>query len=160
MKMTPTPTSPTADESQPSTDSTKAEDSICSAAALNKPNISAYTENICFLAKIAIAQKPLPKLAPDKAVIPLLNLFVSEVSKRNKIFTTHAEKAETVKDFFLEADKKRTDKQIGSTPSSSGTTSIAVKGGAPSVIGWAGENGAATSSISGNTVTGCPQCVV
>jgi hypothetical protein len=60
---------------------------------------------------------------------------------------------EQIKSFFFDAERKRTDKQIGASPGSSGTTSLAVKGGTPSILGWAVESGAATSSISGNTVT-------
>jgi hypothetical protein len=55
--------------------------------------------------------------------------------------------------FIVEAEEARTDKQVGSTPSSSGSTSLTVKGTAPKVLGLAVENGALTQSISGTTVT-------
>ena len=58
-----------------------------------------------------------------------------------------------VRAFFLESEKKRTDKQVGAPPKTDGTTSLVVKGGTPALIGWAVEQGAATSSVSGNTVT-------
>ena len=54
---------------------------------------------------------------------------------------------------LADSEKKRTDKQVGASSTSAGTTSLAVKGGAPTIIGWALENGSATSSINGNTVT-------
>jgi hypothetical protein len=60
---------------------------------------------------------------------------------------------EVTKSFFLDSEKKRTDKQVGADPKSDGTTSLVVKGGTPALIGWAVEQGAATSSFSGNTVT-------
>src|SRR5258708_17672752 len=47
------------------------------------------------------------------------------------------------KALIFDSEKRRTDKQIGSRPESSGTTSLAVKGGGPAIIGWAIENGAA-----------------
>jgi hypothetical protein len=60
---------------------------------------------------------------------------------------------DAAKSFFLESERTRTDKQVGSAPGNSGTTSLTVKGGMPSFIGWAIEQGAATSSINSNTVT-------
>jgi len=55
--------------------------------------------------------------------------------------------------FLLEAEEARVDKQVGSTPASSGSTSLVVKGGAPAILGFATENGALTQSTSGTTVT-------
>ncbi len=57
------------------------------------------------------------------------------------------------KNFILDAEEKRTDKQIGSDANAKGTTSIVVKGGVPSFLNFATENGAAIRSISGTTVT-------
>lgn len=146
------PAKPPANGSSSTAASTDADDPMCLIATLSKPDTTDYMKNICRLAEIAIAQDT-PELIMDKAATPLLKLFIGEVAKRNKLFINDAEKREAAKDLFLEADKKRTDKQIGGTPSSAGSTSLAVKGGSPSIIGWAVEQGAATSSISGNTVT-------
>jgi hypothetical protein len=55
--------------------------------------------------------------------------------------------------FLVEAEEARVDKQIGSSPSSSGTTSLVVKGGAPAILGFATENGALTETSSGTTLT-------
>lgn len=55
--------------------------------------------------------------------------------------------------FLVEAEEARVDKQVGSTPASSGSTSLVVKGGAPAILGFATENGALTQSSSGTTVT-------
>jgi hypothetical protein len=57
------------------------------------------------------------------------------------------------KDFLLKYEKTRTDKQIGSDSKNKGTTSIVTKGGIPALFGFAVENGAATSSIDGTTMT-------
>lgn len=46
----------------------------------------------------------------------------------------------------------RTDKQAGTDAQAKGTTSLVVKGGTPSVLAWAVENGAAVASTSGTTI--------
>jgi len=63
-----------------------------------------------------------------------------------------AQTDESIKAFITKFENKRTDKQVGGGPMNKGTTSLVVKGGAPAIIGWAIENGAATSDISGTTV--------
>jgi hypothetical protein len=55
--------------------------------------------------------------------------------------------------FIMQAEDARTDKQVGSAPSNSGSTSLVVKGGVPSVLGWAVENGSATTNVSGTNIT-------
>lgn len=55
--------------------------------------------------------------------------------------------------FLVEAEEARTDKQVGAGPSTSGTTSLVVKGSAPTVLGLAVENGALTQTINGTTFT-------
>lgn len=49
--------------------------------------------------------------------------------------------------------EERADKQLGATSSASGTTTLASKGTVPRVLGLAVENGAATRTVSGTTVT-------
>lgn len=56
-------------------------------------------------------------------------------------------------DFILLAEESRVDKQVGSGPSTSGSTSLTVKGSAPTILGLAVENGALVQSVSGTTVT-------
>ena len=55
--------------------------------------------------------------------------------------------------FVTQAQERRTDQQVGASPSSSGTTSLVSKGGIPFVLGFAVENGAATETRSDTTVT-------
>lgn len=55
--------------------------------------------------------------------------------------------------FLVEAEEARTDKQVEGGPENSGSTSLVVKGGAPSVFGFAVSNGALTQSRSGTTFT-------
>jgi hypothetical protein len=55
--------------------------------------------------------------------------------------------------FLVEAEEARTDKQVEGGPENSGSTSLVVKGGAPSVFGFAVSNGALTRTQSGTTFT-------
>lgn len=54
---------------------------------------------------------------------------------------------------LLDALEARAVKQVGSTPSNKGTTSLAMKGLAPQILGLAVENGAITREVSGTTLT-------
>ncbi len=46
-----------------------------------------------------------------------------------------------------------TDTQVGSTPDTKGTTSLAMKGAVPKILGFAVQHGAITQQVNGNTVT-------
>ena len=50
-------------------------------------------------------------------------------------------------------ESARTDKQVGSGASVSGSTNLVSKGSLPTVLGFAVENGALTRSVSGTTIT-------
>ncbi|MEP6900747.1 MAG: hypothetical protein ABJA66_03295, partial [Actinomycetota bacterium] len=154
--MSPTPT-PTPIPQTPSTngatvDSDKPVDPTCIQNQLDATNTSNRTKDICDLVRLVVVEDP-AEINVDNSSRALISVVLDEFLKKNKIDLTDVEKTQAAIKFFLEADKKRTDKQVGSNPNSSGTTSLAVKGGAPSVIGWAIEQGAATSSINGTTVT-------
>jgi len=58
-----------------------------------------------------------------------------------------------LKSFVVDVEASRSDKQFGSDPKSSGTTSLGVKGGIPQVLSWAVENGGAVASTDGTSVT-------
>ena len=55
--------------------------------------------------------------------------------------------------FLVEAEERRTDKQVEGGPENAGSTSLVVKGGAPTVFGFAVSNGALAQSQSGTTLT-------
>lgn len=55
--------------------------------------------------------------------------------------------------YLTAAEEARTDKQVGGGPQNEGSTSLVVKGSAPTFLGMAVENGALTQSISGTTIT-------
>ena len=54
---------------------------------------------------------------------------------------------------LLQALEARASKQVGSTSNSAGTTSVAMKGLAPQILGLAVENGAISREVSGTTLT-------
>jgi hypothetical protein len=54
---------------------------------------------------------------------------------------------------LAEIEDSRTDEQLGAGPGATGTTSLVTKGGIPSVLALAVENGALTQSASGTVVT-------
>jgi hypothetical protein len=55
--------------------------------------------------------------------------------------------------FLVEAVEADTSTQVGSEPSTGGTTSLVVKGGTPAVLGFAVENGALTRNVDKTIVT-------
>ncbi len=116
----------------------------CTVQALDEPNATRFKNAICQIINSIIEQRGQFKdpLDPDNTGAEIAEILAAKLSP-NAVVTS----------FFLDSEKKRTDKQVGASPSSSGTTSLVVKGGTPALIGWAVEQGAATSTVSGNTVT-------
>jgi hypothetical protein len=53
----------------------------------------------------------------------------------------------------LDLMEQRVDKQVGSAPDSKGTTSLALKGAVPQILGFAVQHGAITQQVNGNTAT-------
>lgn len=82
-------------------------------------------------------------LSEDKGL--LLPIMLGKLAK--------AEGKNSFTSFIMEADEARTDKQVGGSPATAGSTSLTTKGGVPSIFGWAVENGAATSSLDGTSLT-------
>lgn len=111
----------------------------CALVNLNRANSTEFDRNLCDAVDLVVADGKLD-LTGVRKELAVLYLY-------------SAQKNSAIKNFILQLEKTRTDKQIGNDAKGSGTTSLVVKGGAPRVIGWAVENGAATSSISGTTVT-------
>lgn len=110
----------------------------CVTNALNPADATRFQEAICTVTNRILAKGF------------SLNLSSKQISD---FLAAKLAKNENDKSFFLASERKRTDKQVGAAPNGSGTTSLVVKGGAPALIGWAVEQGAATSEVSGNTVT-------
>ncbi|MEO7971579.1 MAG: hypothetical protein ABI698_09800, partial [bacterium] len=117
---------------------------------LNNPNnFSVADQSLCFLARDIVDRRIEGigsgiDLSSDEGVL-LPALFGQVASK----VTVDA----AVKSFVLDLEAARADKQFGSDPRTSGTTSLGVKGGIPTVLSWAVEHGGAVSSTDGNSVT-------
>ncbi len=114
----------------------------------NPDRFSKYEQAVCFLAESvrdrkAQGQTPNIRLALDQG--NLLTIMIAKLLK--------TETDESLVSFITEAQEARTDQQIGSPPSSSGTTSLVSKGGIPYALGFAVENGAAVETRSDTTVT-------
>jgi len=117
-------------------------------------NLSRADQAVCFLARNIIQRRiagdTSSVIAPNKGDETfLLPALVGRIAQAGQSATIDA----AVKSFVLDVEASNTDKQLGSDPKSSGTTSLGVKGGIPSVLSWAVENGAAVSSRDGTTVT-------
>lgn len=132
------------------------------AAVLFEP--SAYSRDeqlVCFLARSIVQRREVgvanndPNLAMDginrnqEDVAFFLPLMLSRIVRATPNIGIDA----AVKSFVLDVEASRTDKQFGADSRSPGTTSLGVKGGVPSVLSWAVENGAAVASRSGTTLT-------
>jgi len=61
--------------------------------------------------------------------------------------------AEVVHSFLSKVEQQRIDKQVGSGPNTSGTTSLVSKGSVPALLGLAVENGGVTQETNGTTIT-------
>ncbi|HKO60473.1 MAG TPA: hypothetical protein VJV03_04880 [Pyrinomonadaceae bacterium] len=59
----------------------------------------------------------------------------------------------TTPKYLVEAEEVRLDKQVGAAPANNGSTSLVVKGGVPTMLGFAVENGGLTQSLSGTGIT-------
>jgi hypothetical protein len=124
-------------------------DNKCLQAATGAITLNRFEQAICDLA-LAIVDDNV-RLRPSQQEGLLVPLFAGQLARAGGTSASLIDAA--VADFVIEAEPKRTDKQIGADPKSSGTTSLAVKGGIPSVLGWATEHGAAVASRDGTTVT-------
>ncbi|HEY9284733.1 MAG TPA: hypothetical protein VIP46_14855, partial [Pyrinomonadaceae bacterium] len=133
-------------------------ESLDSCGLLGTPEqgrLSEYERAVCRLVdrirqgKIGSADPDAPA-PPDPQATFTLNLdpLATEAIFAAKLIGTE-ERAK----FLTEAEEARTDKQVGGGPSNSGSTSLVVKGGAPTVLGLAVENGALIQSRSGTTIT-------
>jgi hypothetical protein len=111
----------------------------------NSTTFSKLDEFICQAAQnIAVERRERRVLiSQDEAL--LFAIIISKVLK--------TQGTESFVSFVSEAQEARTDQQMGAGPSSSGTTSLVVKGGVPYLLGLAVENGAAVRSRSDTAIT-------
>jgi len=104
---------------------------------------SLLEQNICRLASDLARDRRRVLLSQDEG--PLLTLLIAKLLK--------TESGASYAAFVTEAQERRTDQQMGSSPASEGTTSLVSKGGIPYAFGFAVEHGAATRTQSDTTVT-------
>lgn len=90
----------------------------------------------------------------DQAVVGSLATYFATLAVNGSfgsvLETSNRKKSYAVLANLIEA---RADKQVGSTDGNQGSTSVALKGIAPDILGFAAEHGAITREQSGNTVT-------
>jgi hypothetical protein len=112
-----------------------------------------FNNRICRLASDAFNRK---KNAPNEkfkitrgaSIEPLKAVIYGQILGDGTVIVDDA-----IKNFILNAEDANTDKQTGADANAKGTTSIVVKGGVPAVLNFGVENGGATRSIDGTTVT-------
>jgi hypothetical protein len=136
-----------------STGDGKVVNSVCEEQRLESDAYNVYDKEICGLATTLVRENRRHGrvLFETGQIRKSTMVFVLGDILRNQ--PTEATLNADLKRFILDAENKRNDKQIGGDSKSSGTTSLAVKGGVPRFFSWAVESGAATSSRSGNTLT-------
>ena len=141
-----------------SADGAEGAGALGSCSLFNTPQenqLSKYEVAVCKIVKVIQQDKvgdplnPFPDSNAAKATFTLNQ----EPASIQAILAAKLIRSEERAKFLIEAEEARTDKQVGSTPLSSGSTSLVVKGSAPTVLGFATENGALTESRSGTTVT-------
>jgi hypothetical protein len=133
-------------------------ETLDSCSLFNTPQenqLSKYEVAICKLVQVIRQDKegdplnPIPGSFDPRATFTLNQ----EPAAIQAILAAKLIRSEERAKFLLAAEEARTDKQVGGGSSNSGSTSLVVKGGAPTVLGFAVENGALIQTRSGTTVT-------
>jgi len=106
---------------------------------------SLYDEAVCRLASDIVADKRAIDLTNDEQ--NLLTILTAKLLKAKK------GEGESYAAFVSEAQEKRVDQQMGAGPTSNSATSIVSKGGIPSLLSFAVENGVATQTEKDTSVT-------
>lgn len=133
------------------TNSTSKQDKITVNCENSPTRTSRIDIQICAWAKDAVKNFNRDKTQPlelDVRPDVIAPVFVGKLFQAKKIPLDNI-----VRDFLIKVEDSRLDKQVGADSTSSGTTSLAVKGGVPAFLNWAVENGAASSTSSGTTTT-------
>ncbi|HMG71930.1 MAG TPA: hypothetical protein VK582_00400 [Pyrinomonadaceae bacterium] len=117
----------------------------CAVVLGNLRQFSKVDTGICGMADDIVTNRK------DKTILLRQDKFDLYPILISKLLKTNA--TESYVTFVTEAQEARTDQQVGAGSGSSGTTSLTVKGGVPYLFGLAVENGAATQSQSGTTIT-------
>lgn len=106
---------------------------------------SDYERSICRLAfQVAINKWD---ITLDRDQSDLLILLIAKLLKAKK------GEGESYAAFVTQAQDQRIDQQMGASPTANSATSIVAKGGIPSLLGFAVENGAATQTEKDTSIT-------
>ncbi|MCA1620191.1 MAG: hypothetical protein LC795_12960 [Acidobacteria bacterium] len=119
-------------------------------------NFSTYEKAVCRIVDELQKAKAGRVLADGDVIPPIPNATVNFGRHFTELQTITAAKLigrEERGKFLVEAEDARTDKQVEGGPENAGSTSLVVKGGAPTVLGFAVSNGALVQSQSGTTFT-------
>jgi hypothetical protein len=128
-------------------------DNRCYLIRLDPGRYRRFDQQLCFLAR-NIYRKRITENDPKKVIditeneTEILTVLYGQIA----LTSNNLARDERAK-LILDVEASRTDKQLGADDRSSGTTSVAVRGGIPTILSWAVENGAATASSSGSTLT-------
>jgi hypothetical protein len=126
----------------------EAEEATCLDIKLRPKSYSNFEKTFCDLA-VKIVERKFLKLPGQPAQITIS----TDTSQLQAILLAKIDNGAEIKKFILEAEEKRTDKQLGADGKSAGSTSLLVKGGMPRFLSWAVESGAAEGTRNGTTLT-------
>jgi len=113
----------------------------CDEYAKNPRSFSLYERYVCNLITEAVRNKGAGNQPIELSGEQFTDLAVILVAQ--KLRST----------FVLDAEEARVDKQVESSASGAGSTSLVIKGGTPAVLGFAVANGALEREVSGTTIT-------
>ena len=128
----------------------------CAEVSSAGANFSTYEVAVCRIVGELQTAKAGRVLADGDVIAPRPNATINFGQHFMELQTITAAKLigrEERGKFLVEAEEARTDKQVEGGPESAGSTSLVVKGGAPTVLGFAVSNGALVQSRSGTTFT-------
>lgn len=129
--------------------------SVCEQQKLEPANYNIRDKVICDVATQLVANT---RINGDDEIILDRGEFTNDIAilvaaKFAELPPAEANINKDVRNFILDVENKRNDKQVGADAKGAGTTSLAVKGGIPKFLGWAIENGGVVGSKNGNTLT-------
>jgi hypothetical protein len=135
----------------------------CYLVGLDPGRYSRFDQQLCFLARNIYRDRTVEN-ASNKGIdltghwTNLLPVLYGQMALKSNgvirnIGDERDEAGNELARLILDVEASRNDKQLGADDRSSGTTSVGVRGGIPAILSWAVENGAATASSSGSTLT-------
>ena len=136
------------------TPSAVSQSTSCALILADPKKFSRADQSVCFLARTIINRRMagVGSTGIDPTTEDMTFLLPAVLAQIIRV-TPNLSIDAALKSFVVDVEASRSDKQFGSDPKSSGTTSLGVKGGIPQVLSWAVENGGAVASTDGTSVT-------